>query len=376
MFGYGMIVPVLPLFARSLGASVALASMVVGARGAGSMLFDLPAGAITSRLGRLPVLLFAAGTAAVAATATGFISSLWPLVLLTVALGATHMLWVISVQTHIRQNLSSEQRGRAMALVGGTLRVGWVVGPIAGGYLGKTYGLHTVYFGQGMLCFAALVFLLIGSDHYRFRSRALKGEALRAPGIPFLRTLRGRWSPFLLVGLVVVTLQMLRIGRQTILPLWGEHISLDVAAIGLIFGLSRAVELLLVYPAGLLMDRRGRKWAAVPCIILQAIALSLIPLSRGFTGLLLGSLLAGFGNGLGSGIVLTLGADLSPRSSTAEFLGIWHLLSDMGATTGPLLIGLVSQVFGLQAAPFLITAIGVLGAWLMIAKVPETLRKR
>lgn len=377
MFGYGMIVPVLPLFARYLGAGVGMASVVVSMRGAGALLFDLPAGAIISRVGnKLPLLLLAAVTATLAAAVTGLVGRLGPLALLTIAMGAVHILWVLSVQTHIRQNLPSHRRGRAMALVGGTLRIGGVFGPIVGGYIGKRYGLATVYFCQAMACFTAVIFVLIGSSHYRFRTWAPKGQPLRAPGIPFLRTVQGKWRPFLLVGMVVITLRMLRIGRQTIVPLWGEHIALDVAAIGLIFGLSRAVELLLFYPAGILMDRLGRKWAAVPCIVLQSIALALIPLTRGFSGLLLVAMLAGLGNGLGSGIVMTLGADLSPRTSTGEFLGIWHLMGDVGAVSSPLLIGAVAQGLGLQAAPFLIAAFGFAGAWLMIFRVSETLTKK
>ena len=375
-FGYGMIVPVLPLFARSLAAGLGLTGVIVSMRGAGSLLFDLPAGAIISRAGRLPVLVFAALSASLAAVLTGFVGRLAPLALLTLAMGAVHVLWVLSVQTHIRQNLPSDRRGRAMSLVGGTARAGWVLGPIAGGYIGKIYGLHSVYFGQAVICFVAVIFLLIGSSHYRRCIREQKGESFRAPGVPFLRTVRGRWRPVLLAGLVVIALQMLRIGRQTIIPLWGERLALDVAAIGLIFGLSRAIELLLVYPAGILMDRLGRKWAAVPCLLIQSVGVALIPLTGGFPGLLLVSLLAGIGNGLGSGIVLTLGADLSPRASTGEFLGVWRLMGDFGAMSGPLLIGAVAQGLGLQIAPLLIAGFGLAGAWTMVFRVAETLSRK
>ena len=262
-----------------------------------------------------------------------------------------------------------------MSLVGGTARTGWVLGPIVGGYIGKLFGLQIVYFGQAILCFSALIVLLIGSAHYRSGTIERKGESFRAPGVPFLRTVQGNWREFLLVGLVVITLQLLRSGRQTILPLWGERIGLDVAAIGLIFGLSRAVELFLFYPAGVFMDRLGRKWTSVPCILILSLGLALIPTTGGFLGLFMVSLIAGIGNGLGSGIVLTLGADLSPRSSTGEFLGIWHLMGDVGAMSGPLLIGSVAQALGLQAAPLLIAGFGLVGAWIMIFRVAETLDK-
>jgi len=375
MFGYGMIIPVLPLFARSLGAGLGITGVIVSMRGVGSLLFDLPAGAIVSRMGKLPALILASAAAVITAAATGFIRRFVPLMLLTAAMGAAHVLWVLSIQTHLRQNLPSHRRGRAMSLVGGTLRVGLVLGPIIGGYIGKLFGLQVVYFGQAVSCFAALIVLLIGSIHYRSRTIEWKGESFRAPGIPFLRTVQGNLRAFLLVGVVVITLQLLRSGRQTLLPLWGELIGLDVAAIGLIFGLSRALELFLFYPGGLLMDRLGRKWTIVPCILLLSLGLALIPTSGGFLGLLMVSMIAGLGNGLGSGIVLTLGADLSPRNSSGEFLGIWHLMADVGTMSGPLLIGAVAQALSLQVAPLLIAGFGLVGAWFMIFRVTETLNK-
>jgi MFS family permease len=318
-------------------------------------------------------LLFTAIAASLTAAATGFVGRLGPLAFLTLAMGAVHVLWFISIQTHLRQNLPSYRRGRAMALVGGISRIGWMLGPIAGGYIGKIYGLQSVYFGQAVACTMAAIFLIIGSSHYRLRSEEHRGEPFQAPGVPFLRTVKGKGRSVLLVGLVVITLQILRAGRQTLIPLWGDRIALDVAAIGLIFGLSRAVELVLVYPAGMLMDRLGRKWAAVPCLLLQSVGLALIPLTGGFSGLLVASLVSGVGNGLGSGIVLTLGADLSPRGSTSEFLGIWRLIGDMGVMSGPLLVGAVAQVLGLSIAPLLVAGFGLVGAWIMVFRVTETL---
>ena len=136
MFGYGMIIPVLPLFARSFGAGLGITGVIVSMRGVGALLFDLPAGAMISRVGKLPALVLASAVAVIAAVATGFIGRLVPLALLTIAMGAVHVLWMLSIQTHIRQNMPFHRRGRAMSLVGGMSRIGWVFGPIVGGYIG------------------------------------------------------------------------------------------------------------------------------------------------------------------------------------------------------------------------------------------------
>ena len=104
----------------------------------------------------------------------------------------------------------------------------------------------------------------------------------------------------------------MRASRQTILPLWGVALGLDPATIGLVYAVSGAVDMLLFYPAGRLMDQRGRRWAAVPAMTLLGLAHALLPLTGGLAGLMLAGLLMGVGNGLSAGLVMTVGADVSP----------------------------------------------------------------
>ena len=72
---------------------------------------------------------------------------------------------------------------------------------------------------------------------------------------------------------------IIRASRQVVIPLWGSHIGLDPAVISVIFGLSGAVDMLLFYPAGMLMDRAGRNWVAVPSMLMLGIAHFLLPLT-------------------------------------------------------------------------------------------------
>jgi predicted MFS family arabinose efflux permease len=69
----------------------------------------------------------------------------------------------------------------------------------------------------------------------------------------------------------------------------------------------------------------------VPSFAVMALGVALIPLAGDFEGLLLASVVIGLGNGLGSGAMMTLGADLAPPGATGEFLGVWRL----SATSAP-----------------------------------------
>ena len=70
----------------------------------------------------------------------------------------------------------------------------------------------------------------------------------------------------------------------------------------------------------------------------------LTPFTHSAPTLLLASLLIGFGNGIGSGMIMTLGADYSPLVGRAHFLGLWRLMSDIGSTGGPALLSAVTAL--------------------------------
>ena len=104
--------------------------------------------------------------------------------------------------------------------------------------------------------------------------------------------------------------------------------------------------------------------------------MALIPLTGSFTALTIATSLIGFGNGLGSGTMMTLGADLAPREAMGEFLGVWRLIGDTGSLAGPLLVGSVADLLSLTPAILAIGAIGILAASILGFFVPETLQQQ
>jgi MFS family permease len=125
-------------------------------------------------------------------------------------------------------------------------------------------------------------------------------------------------------------------------------------------------------PAGMVMDRFGRKVAAVPSFTLMAIGIGLIPLTYDFVTLMLAAMVVGLGNGLSSGLMMTLGADLAPRGATGEFLGIWRLIGDVGAVMGPIAVGLVAASIGLSGGAWVLAVAGALAVFTLAVLVQET----
>ena len=170
--------------------------------------------------------------------------------------------------------------------------------------------------------------------------------------------------------------QLIGTGRNSIIPLYAaDVVGLDLEAIGWIVTLSAAIDLAMFYPAGVIMDRYGRKYASVPSFLLQGIGMALVPLSSTFGGLLMATLVIGFGNGIGSGTLLTLGSDLAPKDSMGEFLGVWRLIGDVGQTGAPLAVGGVADLVGLAMSTLVMAGVGLAAAAVLGLLVPETLQR-
>jgi MFS family permease len=101
----------------------------------------------------------------------------------------------------------------------------------------------------------------------------------------------------------------------------------------------------------------------------------LVPLTDSFTTLAAVGVLMGLGNGMGSGIVMTLGADFSPATGRASFLGVWRLVSDLGQAGGPLVVSAVAAMASLGPASLAVGGLGLVGASVFLFAMPEPLHQ-
>jgi MFS family permease len=368
--GQGAAIPVIALVALDLGASPALAGFIVALRGIGTLVFDVPAGLMVARIGERWSMLVATGTLASVAAGIALGPSLEVYSVLVFLLGCAWSVWALARLTYATEATPLRQRGRVMSIMGGTMRMGQFIGPLIGGIVIIPLGLTGPFIVQALFAVAAAATLFFTVEPTV--SSAVPVDSVPAPS---LRTmLRDSGQVLRTAGFVAVAIQVLRTSRQAILPLWGDHLGLGASQISLIFGLSSGIEMAIFYPIGMLMDRKGRKWAAVPCLVLLSVGMALIPLTSTFAGLLAVGLFLGVANGLGAGINMVLGSDFSPQLGRSQFFGIWRLISDIGTAGGPLLVAAVTSIASLGAAAVAVGGLGLIGAAVMWRAVPETLQ--
>lgn len=366
----GLLIPTLPLYAKSFGVSLGLVSMVIAALGIGTLIGDVPTGMMLERFGRKPVMIGGTILLAISGLALGYLHYFVALLLLRLLAGFGTAMWNISRMAYLGDTVPVRDRGRALSMFGGVNRIGAFIGPAVGGFIAQQYGLAApfyVSFAAAALATLISIFFIRETHHQPAGQR--RHTSFRTVG----RVVRHHYHDLFVAGSAQVFAQMIRAGRQIIIPLYAYQIGLDVAQIGTILSIANAVDMSLFIPAGFLMDRLGRKFASVPSFIVLAIGMSLIPLSSGYTGLLVASCVMGLGNGIGSGTMMTLGTDLAPRESTGEFLGVWRLVGDIGSSGGPLVVGAIADAIGLVYSAFVLSGFGVLAAGTLFLFVRETL---
>ena len=372
--GQGAILPLVALSARELGASVGTAALIVALIGLGQLIGDLPAGALAARIGERRALIAACALDALALLGAFLAQSL---ILLAVAItisGLAHAVFGLARHAYLTEAIPVPFRARALSTLGGTFRIGLFIGPFIAAGLVTRWSIGAAYAFAAIMSIAAAILTAFLPDVTRTRPVAATDDRRRHRSV--VSVLAEHRHILLTLGVGVLVISAARATRQSIVPLWAESIGVDAATTAVIFGISAGVDILLFYPGGAIMDRFGRVYVAVPTMIVLGLGFVLLPLTTGATSVCLVAALMGLGNGISSGIVLTLGADASPQQDRAQFLGGWRICSDLGNAAGPLVISAVSAFAPLAVAAVTMGLLTWAGAGWLVKWVPAYAPRR
>lgn len=370
-FGQGLMIPVLPLYAKEAGGSYGIAGLVVSAAWIGTMLFDLPSGLLLPKFGFRRSMLAGATLFALATTLLGLVHLTPELMALQFIGGIGTAFWGLSRHAYIATAIPAETRGRAISIFGGINRLGMFTGPFAGGLIAQYYGLGNAIVVAGLAAFAAVIVASVFVHDPKSASIRPKGHSFHLSVVR--EAVNHNRRDVIAAGTANVFGQMIRAGRQIAIPLFAAYaLGLDNAQVGIIVSTSALVDMSLFIPAGYVMDRFGRKAASVPSFAILGLGMALVPFTHSYTQLLGAGLIMGLGNGMGAGSMMTLGADLAPPHLTGEFLGVWRLIGDSGRAVSPIIVGAVADAVGIVVTSGAIAGLGVLAAATLAIFVRET----
>ncbi|GAA1914446.1 MFS transporter [Nocardioides hwasunensis] len=346
--GHGAIMPVLALRARDLGADISVAAAIVALVGVGQLLASLPSGALIARIGERRALVAAGLLDACAMAFAALTDSVIGLAAGVLLSGVCWTLFLIARQGFMIDMVPATHRARAMSLLGGSYRVGVLVGPLLGAGLIHVTGITSVFWLGAAMSVTASLLAATMPDLGEEKRAVAKASGQGHLGV--WTVIRSHRTVLATVGSAVVILGMSRSLRLSLLPLWADHLGLSASTTSLIFAGAAAIDVAFMWPGGWLMDTRGRMFVAVPVVLSMALACLLLPLATNVVTVSLVMAMIACGNGLGSGIVMTLGADSAPLDGRPQFLGAWRLCGDIGNSGGPLMVSAVAAVAPLATA--------------------------
>ena len=387
--GEGAVIPLIPIIAAQLGADVATAALVASALVVGQLCGNIPAGWAVARIGERFTMAIAGTLSLVGVVGMVYAPGLGVFAASVFLIGFCAAGFGLARHSFMTTRVPLNFRARALSLLGGTFRLGMFVGPfVAAGLLAIFGDEHAAIWFFGGCLIATVLLVLLGPDpekqladdsQERLRIAEDTGEPVTgaiptAERIGVFRTMWRFRRVLSRLGLAAASLSAVRSARQVVLPLWGFSIGLDAQTIALVVGISGAIDFALFYASGQVMDRFGRLWAALPAMVLMGagfIALAFThDLDSAAMWFAMFAAVLGVGNGLSSGILLTLGADVAPRADPAPFLGSWRTLTDAGGAVSPLLVSAITAVSSLSIATGFVGVVALLGGLAFVRWVP------
>jgi len=377
-FGSSFLLPVLPIHIRNLGASYTQVGILLGMPALGTLLANIPMARIIRTFGKKPSMVASLGIEVIVGLLAWSITN--PLILFPILFikGFVQGIFFVTRLSFFRELVPQQKRGRALSLLGGEARMGASLGPAIGGIVAVTFGTATTFLlFSGMALIVMIVvqlFMVEEKDSIQDALDLSQTQPLitleSKPKILNQSSILGMLTRFpkifVTAGGAIWSLNVAREGRKVLFPLWGAFIGLTVDQIGWIFTLGYVLEMILFYPAGWLMDTKGRKAAGFPCVLFFGITFLFLPLANSYGSLLLLAFIAALGNGLGSGINMTLSTDYAPKGQVVEFLATWRIVTDTGAVLSPGIIGLTASAVGLVWSAPLLAGISAVGAIMML----------
>ena len=365
--GFGIVLPAIPVFAKSFGVNNAAIGLMVSAFAITRFASGLISGTLVDKFGERAVFSSGVFMVALFTFLAGLSQSYEQLLFFRAAGGLGSSMFSVAAGSVIMRSVDDANRGRAQSVYQGSFLLGGIAGPAIGGLL-SVISLRAPFFVySGMLICSGTVahFFLKGdkigkvdksvdtSDHTTVRE-ALKMKPYR---IALVLAFIGSWVFF---GL-----------RASILPIFvTEELNSTTAVVGYGLALSAVIQGLILLRAGRYSDEKGRRAASIIGAQVVLLGVLLLTFSVNVWMYLLAMAVLGFGGAFISITPASIVGDVI-KGKGGKVIAIFQMAGDAGMMVGPIIIGAVSDFYSYRTAFGLSAAIFVI-ALVLVYQIPET----
>ncbi|OKY74576.1 MAG: MFS transporter [Desulfobulbaceae bacterium DB1] len=350
LLGIGIIVPIMPVFAVSLGANGLTLGMIIAAFSISRAICQPVVGNLSDRLGRKSFLLCGLLIYAVVGLLIPHADSIFNLILIRCFHGVGSAMIVPVAMAYVSAMSPLGMEGRSMGLLNIAIFTGIGSGPLIGGFFADTFGMASAFYVMaGLSCLAMLLIF------FQMPSLPCGERNPRPMGI--VEAMKSMLSKRETGGILLARMatMLIMVPTMAFLPLlmhqWFQASAMEI---GLVIAVRTLVNAILQGPCGRMADRLDKVvFLRIGCLVIS-IVMCLVPLA-GSVGSLLGLFVV---LGIGEAIIWpTLGALATQegrRYGQGTMMGVFTLAMSCGVFLGSLSAGIISDWFGLHWVFFII----------------------
>ncbi len=366
--GFGIVAPVIPLFAHHFGVGRAEVGAVLSAFAFMRLASALGVGRLVDAIGERVVLATGIGIVAISSALAGFAHSYLQLLLLRGAGGIGSAMFSVSAMGLLLRVVGPEQRGRSVGLFQGGFLLGGISGPAIGGPL-AAWSIRAPFFVYACTLVVAGTVAMVGLRRASLARPPQAADAAQPSRTNLVDALRQRAYRAALAANLADNWAAMGV-RNTLVPLFVvESLHRGTGWVGAGFTLVAAMNAITLIPAGRLVDRRGRRPVMVAGCLLSASSMLLLAVAPDIAGYLIAMVIFGVGSGL---------LDVAPAAVVGDVAGkrggtvvaAFQMAGDGGAVSGPIVAGWVADTWSYGAAFWLTTGI-LAGAATLAARAPD-----
>lgn len=365
--GFGVIIPAIPIFAKSFNVSNTLIGLVISSFAIMRFVSGLFSGKLVDRFGERIVLGFGLLTVSAFTLVAGLAQSYSQLLLFRSAGGLGSSMFTIAAGALLLRVVGDSQRGRAQSLYNGGFIAGGVAGPAFGGALLAISPRAPFFIYSGLLVIAGIFAFTFLHEKRLGKSATPQDVSTQVMTIKEALQLRAYlYSLFLAFLGTWVFFGM----RSSILPLFAiEDIGVTTSIVGISFTLALISQGLVMVRAGKYSDKNGRKPVILVGFIITLLSLFLLTISTNVVMYLIAMLILGLGAGFATAAGAIVGDVIKGKSG--KVYALWQMAGDAGMMVGPLVLGLIADLFSYRSA-MLVSAVVFSLALFIAIRIPET----
>ncbi|MEA2642339.1 MAG: transporter, family, multidrug resistance protein [Chloroflexota bacterium] len=375
-----IVVSVLPSYALAFGVTLAQVGLLISALTLGRVFFNFPAGTMSERVGRRPVLIVGGIITAIASFGSGSVQDFGQLVAVRFLTGVGGAMAITTSMAIVADLSTTTNRARMMSANDSLVNVGLFMAPGVGGILADAFGLRVPFFVAGLAMVITTIWVFLRLPETRGLRHddtpATIAEARPGPleSIKALVQIRN-YDMVALLGFGTFLTRFA--GLFLLLPTIGRvRFGMTPGEYGLLASALALVQVPIWPFAGTLADRFGRKPVIVPSTIATGVMIVCIGLAPTRELFYLCVLLYAVTAGVSGPAPSAYLADVVPRPLRGMGMGAYRTFGDFAGFVGPLALGALATILGEGTAVIFNGVVVVVTAIIFALFAGETLRPR